>query len=124
MRHVYFNIHKRGWSIKNPKTGLVENKDRIVTCLVLSDVTFKVNEKARQKVRQTKCKNVHSFACGTITVEPRDTSGCTVPVTYNPFKYETFVRLDTGEPIYAAELLVMGTQERDGKRVPMVLAKV
>lgn len=122
--HIYFNLHKRSWSILNPKTGLVVNKDRPVTCLILEDVTFKVREGSRQRVIREKRKNAHAFAVGTIRVQPHDTSGCTVPVSYNPYKAGHFVRLDTGEPVYHAAMLLMGTAQRDGKRVPVVLAKL
>lgn len=124
MRHIYFNLHKRGWSIRNPKTGLVENKNHVVECVILENVTFKVREAGRQRVIREKRKNVHSFACGTIRVQPQDTSECTVPVSYNPYKAAHFVRTDTGEAVHTAAMLVMGTVERNGKRVPMVLAKL
>lgn len=121
MRQIYFNLKRRGFSIRDAKTRLVINKGQTTTSVVLQDVTFKVIESGRQRVLRTKEKNVHAFSCGTV-VEGVDVSEATVPVSYNPYKAGHFVRKDTGEAIYSCRLLVMTTKLVDGKRQPMVLA--
>jgi hypothetical protein len=132
MRQVYFNLHRRGWSIKNPATGLVENKGTLTTYVVLKDVTFKVSEAGRQRVILEQRKNVHSFAVGDVSegVHPN----ATVPVSYNPYKAGHFVRTDTGEAIHGCKVLVMGIKLVeifiDGRptgrirRVPVVKAEL
>lgn len=122
MRKVYFNLHRRGWSIKNPATGRVENKGTTTPVVVLTGVVFKVSEAGRQRVIREQRKNVHSYAVGTVT--EGEFPNATVPVSYNPYKAGHFVRKDTGEPIHAAKVLVMSTKEVDGKRVPVVMAEV
>lgn len=134
---VYFNLHKKSWSIRDPQTGLVTNKATPQYFVVLRDVTFKVSEAGRQRVIAEKRKNVHSFAVGT----PLDTmntvelvKAATVPVSYNPYKAGHFVRTDTGEAVYGCKLLVLTTklvEIFDGdkptgrmKRVPVVKAEL
>mgnify|MGYP003430979840 CR=1 FL=1 len=121
MRQIYFNLKRRGFSIRDAKTRLGINKGQTTTDVVLQDVTFKVIESGRQRVLRTKEKNVHAFSVGTV-VEGVDVSEATVPVSYNPYKAGHFVRKDTGEAIYSCRLLVMTTKLVDGKRQPMVLA--
>lgn len=127
MKHIYFNLHRRGWSIRNPQTGLVENKGTVTMFILLRDVRFKVNEKARQRVIAEQRKNVHAFACGEIaSFDPTvaDLDG-TVPVTYNPYKAGHFYRKDEGhegEAVHECRLLIMGTREIEGKRVPQLFA--
>lgn len=122
---VYFNLHKKTWSIRDPKTGRVQNRNKRTMFVVLTGVTFKVNEKARQRVIAEKRKNVHAFAVGTV----QDTATmvgrfaeATVPVSYNPYKAGHFVRTDTGEPVHEAKLLLMSTRlvEKEGGRLVRV----
>lgn len=129
MRQIYFNLHKRGWSIRNPQTGRVENKQDLKTYVLLKGVTFKVNEKARQRVIAEKRKNVHAFACGEIAgYEPSlEFLGAVVPVTYNPYKAGHFVRKDAGhegEAVHGCRLLILSTREIEGKRVPALFAAI
>jgi len=127
---VYFNLHKKSWSIRDPKTGRVTNKAQAQYLVVLIDVTFKVNEGGRQRVIRDERKNVHAFACGTL-VDPQTVvtrfKEATVPVTYNPYKAGHFVRTDTGRRIKKARFLLLTTkliEKPGGKlvRIPKVLA--
>lgn len=96
------------WSLKSEKTGLVIGRERMV---VLTDVKFKVSKAGRARVLATKRKAVHAGVSG-ITA-PIDLSvwfDQYVRVTYNPYKYETFVRCDTGEPVYEAKKVYINEQ--------------
>jgi hypothetical protein len=81
------------YSLRDAKTGKVlahvDNVD-------LADVDFKVGESGRQKVLQTKTKNVHAFVIGTVrafnVAEELPEGG--KAATYNPFKYDSFVLKD------------------------------
>jgi hypothetical protein len=141
MMQVYFNLHKKSWSIRNPRTGRIVNKTQTQCLVVLKDVTFKVSEAGRQRVLREKRKNVHAFAVGTVIELGADFNGSvadllktpTVPVSYNPYKAAHFVRLDTGEAVYSCKLLVMTTKLveilKEGKptgvlkRIPVVKAQ-
>lgn len=100
---VYFNLHKKVWSIKALEG---ENKGRVIghaRSVLLADVKPKVSEAGRQRVIQEKRKNVHAGITGQliqsmsseVSDELKDTlkayHGESVEVTYNPYKYTSFV---------------------------------
>jgi len=100
---VYYNLHKHTFS--------VTYDGRVIThadYVKLRDVEFRVRQGGREKVIKEKRKNVHSFVIGTLV------DYCKYPcenlpdepnnniVTYNPYKYNTYVMKDTEEPIYRA----------------------
>jgi len=102
---VYFNLHKKVWSVKalsGPKKGLVvAHLDR----LVLDDCTFKVSEAGRQRVLREKRKNVHAGVVGTLSSALADFAG--VAVTYNPYKYASFITRNDEQPIHTAHRVVL-----------------
>lgn len=105
---VYYNINlsnKLGtplWSLK--ASGKVIGHDR---ALHLRDVAFQVSDKGRDRVRAEKHKNVHAGVTGYLIDDgATDTTGMT-PVTYNPYKYETFVTLPDEQPIHHASEVIM-----------------
>lgn len=95
---VYFNLIKKVFSIKDIKTGLViaHSSD-----IYLYDVEFKVSEAGRQRVLKTKRKNVHAGVSGFIL-----NAKMKLPykASYNPYKYSSFVDVDTKNPIYKASI--------------------
>lgn len=105
---VYFNLHRKCWSVKaleGPMRGrVVRHTDNIV----LSCCTFKVSEAGRQRVLKERRKNVHAGVVGTI-VNPSSLDRVVhlVPVTYNPYKAGTFVTKPDGAPIYAADVVFL-----------------
>lgn len=102
---VYFNLHVGGYSLRSQATRRVTNRGRVVSRVILRDVTFRVNENSRQRVIREKSKNVHAGAVGTLVT--RGIGRATVPVSYNPYKAGHFYRKDTGEAVYSAKLLVL-----------------
>ena len=93
---VYKNLHKDCWSIK--QDGLVK---ALTTDLEMWDCAFHVNAKGRAKVLEEKRKNVHAGVKGYI--DEHGVSAIEYPlhaVTYNPYKYDSFVDKGTKEPIY------------------------
>lgn len=100
---VYFNLHKKTFSIQ--KSGLVLLHADYVK---LRNVEFRVRKGGKEKVRKEKSKNVHAFVIGDI-VEYCEYPCSDIPtnvdgdvVTYNPYKYDSFVLKNTEEPIYSA----------------------
>ena len=91
---VYKNLHKDCWSIK--QDGLVKAHTHD---LEMWDCAFHVNAKGRAKVLEEKRKNVHAGVKGYI-----DDTNCELKigteVTYNPYKYDSFVDKTTEEPVY------------------------
>tara|TARA_Y100000310_G_scaffold205201_1_gene205550 strand:- start:726 stop:1112 length:387 start_codon:yes stop_codon:yes gene_type:complete len=96
---VYKNLHKDCWSIK--QDGLVKAHTHD---LEMWDCAFYVNAKGRAKVLEEKRKNVHAGIKGYI--DEHGVSAIEYPlhaVTYNPYKYDSFVDKTTEEPIYYSQ---------------------
>jgi len=97
---VYFNLHRKCWSIKALEG---ENKGRVIghaKGVYLSDVRPKVSEAGRQRVLREKRKNVHAGLTGNLMCVTDDsnlwrrypyigsyhhTLGAT-RITYNPYR--------------------------------------
>jgi len=99
---VYFNLHKKCYSIK--QSGLV-----IGHCdgLRLRDATFKVNESGRQRVLREKQKNIHAFVTGYVRNVDQCGSFDSQQVTYNPYKYESFVSSTHLQPVTSALYVII-----------------
>ena len=116
---TYFNLHKKCLSYR-PSGGKV----RHAHTLLLNNVKFAVQPAGRAKVLREKKKNVHAFVRGEvvfvrhdITEDDGDITVGTMerhgyrPITYNPYKYESFVYADTGEPVYETkQVAIIGRQ--------------
>jgi hypothetical protein len=100
---VYYNLHKHTFSVTYDGR-VIAHADYVK----LENVVFRVRQGGRDKVLKDKRKNVHSFVIGTLI------DYCKFPcenmpeepnndiVTYNPYKYNSYVMKDTEEPIYNA----------------------
>lgn len=115
---AYYNLHKQCLSAR-PIGGYVKHYQ----FLCLRGVKFAVQPAGRQKVLSEKKKNVHAFVRGDmVTWSPHRKEGEFYPdiddgisverfreddrydeVTYNPYKYESFVRKHNEQPIYEAD---------------------
>lgn len=97
---VYFNLHKKVWSIKAMEG---EQKGRVIAHaenVYLKDAMPKVSEAGRQRVLKEKRKNVHAGIVGELLDDIHAmcelASGEESTLYYNPYKVRTFVQL--GEP--------------------------
>jgi hypothetical protein len=113
---VYWNLHKDTYSVRalsGPERGRVVDHSRVVN---LKDVKFAVQPAGRKKVLKEKVKNVHAFVRGKRfkwnEVDPEVTFKTFeellkdkdwVEVTYNPYKFESFVTRDHLKPVYEAK---------------------
>ena len=96
---VYWNLHLNTYSIRalqGPKKGLVVAHSDSVD---LQDVRFVVQPAGNARVRSTNRKNVHAFMRGILTGGSESSRNCSTPVTYDPYKYVSFVVKGTEEPI-------------------------
>jgi hypothetical protein len=101
---VYYNLHKKTFSVSYDNKVILH-----ADYVKLGDVEFRVRTGGRNKVRTEKQKNVHAFVIGNLLEYceypcdniPNPTSNNII--TYNPYKNETFVYKEGGEPIYAAK---------------------
>ena len=85
----YYNLHKHCISIRHK--GLVIAHAHSVE---LNDVKFVVSQAGRARVLKEKRKNVHAFVRGELVrhSETPDSEVREGNVTYNPYKYDSFVR--------------------------------
>ena len=98
---VYFNLHKKCFSVKDVKTGLViAHTDSIA----LEEATFKVSKAGRERVLREQKKNVHAGVkgkyAGTVTTNELGSEAY-----YNPYKVESFVNKETMEPLETANVV-------------------
>lgn len=96
---VYRNLHNGLLSIRDYKT-----KHVLAHCetVELQGVQFKVSQNGRERVLKEKRKNVHAYAVGRYMGNPEQFSGTSL-ITYNPYKYKTFVNASTGQAVALAD---------------------
>ena len=105
---VYFNLHKRVFSVKALEGA---EKGRVIghrTSLAIYSPVFKVSEAGRQRVVREKRKNVHAGVVGFLTA-PYDWTKELVewtPVTYNPYIFSSFVTM-LGKPVHKSQFARM-----------------
>ena len=111
--NVYYNLHKKCYSVR--EQGLVADH---VDSIVLKDCRFNVAPAGQAKVRRTGVKNVHATVSGIIRSQMEkyfEEYGDFESITYNPFKYDTFVRLlwlyedspPVVEPVHGADHVLL-----------------
>ena len=109
---VYYNLHKKLWSIKALEGG---NKNKVIAharYIELSDVTPKVSQSGRQRVIKEGCKNVHAGLVGNLKFDGDyipfdDYSATRKQVTYNPYLYESFVYVDDESFFHHSESVIL-----------------
>jgi hypothetical protein len=88
---VYWNLHKKTFSIQDTHTGRVIGHSQHI---VIEDASFVVRQGGRLKVIETRRKNVHAFVVGrltSVTAQPLKKVRSLTELTYNPYKYDAFV---------------------------------
>jgi hypothetical protein len=100
---VYFNLHKKLFSVRSVATGRVMFHTYEVC---IDNPKFVVRKAGRDKVLRERKKNVHAFVRGDIRyyseiLSPR------LDLSYNPYKAGHFVNKATDEPVYTASCAFM-----------------
>ena len=93
---VYWNLHKKCWSIQDAKSGLVIDHRYDVT---LEQAKFVVRKGGQKRVREEGKKNVHAFAVGYVDDNYNidrikalyNANFDWQRVTYNPYKNDYFM---------------------------------
>jgi len=103
---AYYNLHLKCLSFRETRKGA---RVQHTETLHLKNVKFAVQPAGRAKVLREQAKNVHAFVRGeVVSVGHGIPSGDKwVKVTYNPYKYDSFVVAETGEPIHEARAAVI-----------------
>ncbi len=106
---VYFNLHKYIWSVRLCKTGRVMlHTDEVH----IDNPTFVVRKAGRERVLREGKKNVHAFVRGDMTVFndfDSDYLGYSL-VSYNPYKWDTFVDVEGVRPVLSAKRAMLRIQ--------------
>ena len=109
---VYYNLHRHTWSIKaleGPRKGLVIGHSDTV---LLSGASGKVSEAGRQRVLREKRKNVHAGITGTLV--HKEIEGYFPgfdEITYNPYKYSSFVYKETEQAYRGSSFAYMDNRK-------------
>ena len=96
---VYFNLHKKTFSVRSAKSGKVLlHTDEVH----IENPEFVVRQSGRNRVLSEGRKNVHAFVRGDATFFRYTNRPTLDTLTYNPYKYASFVDKKTEEPVYKA----------------------
>lgn len=106
---VYFNLHRKVWSLKGRAQGRILAHARR---LAFDNPTqFIVHPAGRERVLRERHKNVHAFVRGVPRIlddlESDPSLEGMVAVGYNPYAAGHFVRRDDASPIRTAQRVVM-----------------
>ena len=110
---VYYNLHKKCLSVRH-KGKVIEHAQEVT----LTDARFHVQQAGRERVLKQKRKNVHAYVSGKLketfwfTQAPKYIWTAKQHVTYNPYKYKSFVNKKTLKPVASAEVVHIS-----GKRI-------
>jgi len=113
---VYFNLHKKIYSIRCKKTRLVIGHSRTVS---LENVEFKVSKKGRDRVLRERRKNVHAVIEGDLLQEYESLSKGMIGVMYNPYRFESFVTTGENIPVYDAKKAFLWVTNKKRTKVVM-----
>jgi hypothetical protein len=116
---AYYNLHKKCLSYR-PSGGKVKH----ARAMILNDVSLDVQPAGRERVRREGKKNVHAFVRGTPAYirDLDDTNDGDISpanmerqgyrkITYNPYKYDSFVFADIGWPVKKVSQVVIMDRE-------------
>ena len=95
---VYFNLHKKCLSVRH-KGKVIAHSDYVK----ILQPKFVVSEAGRQRVLRSRRKNVHAFVRGelaSLVNDPKDSAKNLQTITYNPYKYSSFVTKNNEVPVH------------------------
>lgn len=99
---VYRNLHTDGFSVRDKATGLVLAH---VDTFTITDAKFIVKEAGRLRAIAKRTRNVHAWIEGRWVPHNAPLKEHCHKITYNPFKYDTFVDVDLFLPVRQAPLV-------------------
>lgn len=112
---VYFNLHKDLFSVMS-RQGSTYGKVLFHTDnIILSDVTFVVRPKGREKVIKDKRKNVHAFCYGYIDIKDKKEQTKGRLISYNPYKAAHFYYKDDLSKAEGSDKIKMEVTNNKGK---------
>ena len=105
---VYWNLHKKKYSVQDAKPGKVIH---YTTAISLRNCKLSVRKAGQERARREGRKNVHAFITGDYVWynAPAMYADGARQVSYNPYKNDTFMR--ENKPIHTSPTITMGTHE-------------
>ena len=96
---VYYNLHKNVFSVRHKGKVIAHRRG-----VVIENPEFVVRKKGRERVLQEGRKNVHAFVrgdyeCVQNMLEELGKDYNKKELTYNPYKYDSFVDGSTYQPV-------------------------
>ena len=96
---VYYNLHKKKFSVRHNGKVIAHR-----LAVVIENPEFVVRQKGRERVLREGRKNVHAFVrgnyeCLDTMLEHTNNNQSRSELTYNPYKYDSFVYKDSERPI-------------------------
>tara|TARA_Y100000356_G_C11199130_1_gene256649 strand:+ start:184 stop:570 length:387 start_codon:yes stop_codon:yes gene_type:complete len=107
--YVYFNLHKNVFSVRQAGVPVQHFRE-----LCLKDVRYLVGKAGRERVLREKVKNVHA-GCSGYLVSSVPIPSRSVDVTYNPYKYDSFVCKDSQDKIETSDYAYLWLNKGKGK---------
>jgi hypothetical protein len=111
---VYYNLNKHTFSVTH-NSKVIMYADYVK----LKDVEFRVRQGGKEKVRSEKRKNVHAFVIGELLeYSEYPSKDMLIPssdkiITYDPYKYDSFVFKNNEEPVFhATEIDMINTKDK------------
>lgn len=104
---VYRNLHRNCFSIQSYIKGKGWRVTDHAEAITLSDVKFIVKESGRLRVIKERKKNVHAFVEGILIAKMDITGLAARKISYNPYKFNSFVDSQTLEPIHIARFATL-----------------
>ena len=122
---VYKNLHKGCWSVRQAGK-VVAHLDYIC----LENCNFHVGKSGRDRVRKDGVKNVHAYVTGFVPNSGEatfmredfleDRGWRWQEVTYCPYQHDSFISLETGEPVHVSPMVDLDSCELFGNVMAMV----
>jgi len=103
---IYRNLRTKTWSLRSSKGRVVGHPREIW----IDSPVFVVSEAVRQRVIREKMKRVHAGVRGFISTTRKVSLSDMVEVTYNPYKYSSFVVVSNEMPVKSADLVFMDSK--------------
>ena len=92
MSHIYFNVHRKNYSVRNKVNGSYKVTHHMMQ-LAVYEANSTVQQAGRRRVIATKQKNVHAYIIGRIEAIPTEPTIKIADIYYNPYKVDEFKAL-------------------------------
>jgi hypothetical protein len=108
---VYYNLHKHVFSVRH--------KGRVIAhtnAIQIKNAEYVVRKSGRQRVLKEGRKNVHAFVRGDMLEHEGGAFDMSFSVlgdrvTYNPYKFKSFVYKDSEKPIHRSEWALLAKSD-------------